>query len=66
MTEAELIGAENVMTQILSTRYFLEAQRYGMDKNILYQNNMSVMILEITGRNLVQKTRNILTCANTS
>ena len=49
-TEAELIGAENTMTQMLWTRYFLEAQGYGIDKNILYQDNMSAMLLENTGK----------------
>ena len=35
-TEAELIGADNTMPQMLWTRYFLETQGYGIDKNILY------------------------------
>ena len=35
-TEAELIGAYNTMPQMLWTRYFLEAQGYGIDENILY------------------------------
>ena len=34
------------MPQMLWTRYFLEAQGYGIDKNILYQGNMSAMLLE--------------------
>ena len=34
------------MPQMLWTGYFLEAQGYGTDKNILYQENMSTMLLE--------------------
>ena len=44
-TEAELLGADNAMPQMLWTRYFLEAQGYGIDENLLYQDNMSVMLL---------------------
>ena len=35
-TEAELIMADDAMPQILWTRYFLEAQGYGINENILY------------------------------
>ena len=45
-TEAELIGADDAMPQMLWTRYFLEAQGYGIDENILYQDNMIAMLLE--------------------
>ena len=45
-TEAELIRADDAMPQMLWTRYFLEAQGYGIDENILYQDNMSAMLLE--------------------
>ena len=48
-TEAELIGADNAMPQMLWTRYFLEAQGYGINENILYQDNMSAMLLEKNG-----------------
>ena len=44
--ESELFGADDVMPQMLCTRYFLEAQGYGINKNILYQDNMSAMLLE--------------------
>ena len=49
-TEAELIGADNSMPQMLWTRYFLEAQGYGIDESILYQDNMSAMLLEKDGK----------------
>ena len=34
---------------MLWTRYFLEAQGYGIDENVLYQDNMSAMLLEKNG-----------------
>ena len=46
LVEAELIGVDDVMPQMIWKRYFLEAQGYGIDKNILYQDNMSTMLLE--------------------
>ena len=49
-TEAELIGEDNEMPHMLWTRYFLESQGYGIDKNILYQDNMSAMLLEKNGK----------------
>ena len=49
LTEAELIGADDAMPHMLWTRYFLEAQGYGIDKNILYQDNISAMLLEKNG-----------------
>ena len=30
--------------------YFLEAQEYGIDENITYQDNLSVMLLEKNGK----------------
>ena len=49
MTEVELIGADDAMPQMLWTRYFLETQLYGIEENILYQENMSAMLLEKNG-----------------
>ena len=49
-TEAELIGEDYAMPQLLWTRYFLEAQGYGIDENILYQDNMRAMLLEKNGK----------------
>ena len=48
-TEAERFGADGAMSNMLWTRYFLEAQVCGIDKNVLYQDNMSVMLLEKNG-----------------
>ena len=49
-TESELIGVHDVMPQILWTRYFLEAQGHAVTDNILYQDNKSLMLLEMNGR----------------
>ena len=48
------------MPHMLWTRYFLEVQGYGIDENILYQDNMSVMLLKKNGRKSITKnTRHI-------
>jgi hypothetical protein len=48
-TEAELVGANDVLPQVLWTRYFLEAQGYGTN-HVLYQDNQSTMKLENNGK----------------
>ena len=63
LTEEELVGADNTMPQMLWTRYFLEAQGYGIDNNILYQDNMSAMLLEKNGKKSSTKnTKHINVC----
>eukprot|EP00978_Attheya_sp_CCMP212_P034632 scaffold146129_cov35-Attheya_sp.AAC.1 len=49
-TEAELVGMSDVMSQILWTRYFMEAQGYCIDDNVLAQDNQSSILLENNGR----------------
>jgi hypothetical protein len=49
-TEADLVGVDDVMPQVLSTIYFLEAQGYKIDENYLYQDNKSSILLETNGR----------------
>jgi hypothetical protein len=49
-TEAEIVGTDDVMPQILWTLYFLEAQGYKINDNILYQDNKSSILLETNGR----------------
>jgi hypothetical protein len=49
-TEAEVVGTDDVMPQILWTLYFLEAQGYKIDDNVLYQDNKSSILLETNGR----------------
>jgi len=43
--EAELVGVDDAMPMVLLTRYFLEAQGYKANKNYVYQDNQSVMLL---------------------
>jgi hypothetical protein len=50
-TEAELVGANDVMPQILWTQYFLKAQGYEVVDSVLYQqDNKSAILLENNGR----------------
>jgi hypothetical protein len=49
-TEAELVAVDDVMPLILWTRYFLEAQGYGVQENKVFQDNQSAMLLEKNGR----------------
>jgi hypothetical protein len=44
-TESELVGVNNVMPQILWTRYFMEAQGYGTKQSIINQENQSAILL---------------------
>jgi hypothetical protein len=45
-TEAELVGVDDGMPQILWTRYFVEAQGYEVRQSTIYQDNQSAMLLE--------------------
>ena len=59
-TEAETIAIHEVLPQILWTRYFLEAQGYGVDESIIYQDNQSAILLAKNGRGSSSKrTRHI-------
>ena len=49
-TESELVGVHELMPSILWTRYFLKAQGYCVNDNILYQDNQSAILLERNGR----------------
>ena len=49
-TEAELIGADDAATMILWTKLFMEEQGYPIEKNILYQDNKSAILLETNAR----------------
>ena len=46
LTEAELVGVDDLMTQILWMKYFLEAQGMKVSDNVVYQDNQSAMRLE--------------------
>jgi hypothetical protein len=49
-TECELVGDDDAMPQVMWTRYFIEAQGFGIDDNILAQDNLSTMLLEKNGK----------------
>jgi hypothetical protein len=49
-TECEIVGVDDCMPAVLWTRYFLEAQGYGVTKNIVYQDNKSVILMEKNGK----------------
>ena len=48
-TEAELVGADDILPQLLWTKYFLEKQGYECNPT-LYQDNKSSILLEKNGR----------------
>ena len=45
-TEAELVGVDDCMPQVLWTRYWMEVQGYTISENIVYQDNQSSILLE--------------------
>jgi len=49
-TEAEVVGADNFMPAICWTRFFMQAQGYKVQDNILFQDNKSSMLLEKNGK----------------
>jgi hypothetical protein len=59
-TEGELVGVNDVMPQILWTRYFLMEQGYQVKDSVVYQDNQSAILLEKNGRGSSSKrTRHI-------
>ena len=49
-TKSEMIGVSYCMPSILWTRLLLEAQGYGVNDNIIYQDNKSAILLEKNGK----------------
>jgi hypothetical protein len=45
-TEGKLVAVYDAATMILWTKLFLEAQGYNVEKNIVYQDNKSAILLE--------------------
>ena len=41
LIEADLVGVDDLMSQILWMQYFLEAQRMNIYDNVVYQDNQS-------------------------
>jgi hypothetical protein len=48
-TKVELVGVDNSLRYILWTRYFMQEQGYDMEPSIIYQDNMSAILLETNG-----------------
>ena len=48
-TEAELVGADDILSDLLWTRNFLEAQGYPSKSTLLLQDNTSAILLEKNG-----------------
>jgi hypothetical protein len=60
LTEAELVGVNDIMPQVLWTKYWMEAQWYNIAENKIGCDNQSLMLLENNGRTLSSKrTRHI-------
>jgi hypothetical protein len=49
-TEAEVVGVDDFMPAICWTRFFMKAQGYEVNDNVLYQDNQSAMLLEKNGK----------------
>ncbi len=47
--ESELVGADQALSSILHTGYFIEAQGYSVKQNLLFQDNQSTMHLKNSG-----------------
>jgi hypothetical protein len=61
-TESKLIGADQVLSSILHTRYFIKAQGYLVEQNILFQDNQSMMQLKVNGSFSSSKCRKHIKC----
>jgi len=48
--EAKLVGADDSLGYILWACYFKQEQGYDMDASLLYQDNMSAILLETNGK----------------
>ena len=59
-TEAKLVGVDDVLTQVIWTRYFLKEQGHMIQDNFIYQYNQSAIRLEKNGKQYISKrTRHI-------
>ena len=56
-TESELVGADAMLIKVLWARYFLEAQGYTVEQNIVFQDNQATMQLEVNGAFLAPSAR---------
>ena len=49
------MGADDAAVMILWTILFLESQGYKVERNVLYQDNKSAILLEINGKKTAGK-----------
>ena len=56
-TESELVIIADVLGMIMWCKYFMEAQGYKIENNILYQDNKSTILLAKNMRMLAGSTR---------
>jgi hypothetical protein len=49
-TEGEIVGTHDFLGKIMWAKYFIEAQGYTVDKNIVYQDNQATLRLMTNGR----------------
>ena len=49
-TEAKLVSISDVLGMVMWCKYFMEAQGYAIENNILYQDNKSTILLAKNGR----------------
>ena len=49
-TESELVATHDQMPDVMHTLFFIEAQGYAIDKNVIYQDNQSAFRLEVNGK----------------
>ncbi len=55
LTEAELVGVDNTLGYIIWACYFMEEQGYDIDPSVLYQDNMSTILLETNWKVSISK-----------
>ena len=49
-TKGELVAVHDQMPDVMHILYFIEAQGYKIDKNVIYQDNQSTVRLEVNGK----------------
>ena len=49
-TEAELVGVDDIISKVLWTKLFIEAQGHKVTTNVIYHDNTSAMKLEANGK----------------
>ena len=58
-TEAEIIGIDDAIPSMMWGKYFIEAQGYMVEHNILFQDNKLTILLATNGRMSSSKRRSI-------